>query len=406
MASIRENTTKSGEHTFSVLYRHGKRQPSMTFETRKAAEEVKALIDLLGPDRALRALAADEREKGLTVDELAEQFFAWKQRDVTARTMTDYRRDYENWIKPWLGHRSAETVDETDVQKLVDHMARTLAPKSVADRHMLVHSMFAYGKAKSRRLVTHNPCEETDLPKRTKKPPKGTTVPEFRAILEAAQKRNPDAHDLILYIGETGWRFSEANALDVRDVEDDGTDVWVTVSQVFRLDGSGRQVLTVDEAKSYAAFRRIRLLPESAAMVRRRVAGKGPGHLVFTNTRGRHWNQNTWLRETWPRIVADAQLGDREPTPHWLRHMHVAVLSASGAPLPEIQRRIGHESIQTTINVYGGMVGDVSDDTLGRAAAIMSGQRSAPGIAPGVVVQGEVVVAPDSVSSLSALPPD
>jgi len=391
MASIRENTTKAGERTFSVLYRHGKKQPSMTFETRKAAEEVKALIDLLGVDRALKAMQADTTNQGITVDELAAKFFEWKARDVTDRTMTDYRRDYDNWIKPWLGHRAAETIDETDVQKLVDHMARTLAPKSVADRHMLVHSIFAYGKAKSRRLVTHNPCEETELPKRTKKPPKGTTVPEFRAILEAATKRNPEAGDLILFLGETGWRFSEGNALDVRDVEDDGVDVWVTVSQVFRLDGSGRQVLTVDEAKSYAAFRRIRLFPESAAMVRRRVVGKRPGDLVFTNSRGRHWNQNTWLRDTWPKIVADAQLGDRKPTPHWLRHMHVAVLAAAGVQMPEIQRRIGHDSIQTTINVYGGMIGDLSDDSLIRATEIMAGTRSAPGIAPGLVVQGELV---------------
>src|SRR5690348_4917068 len=209
-------------------------------------------------------------------------------------------------------------------------MATKLSPKSVADRHMLLHSMFKFGRAKSRRLVAHNPCEETEMPKRSKKPPKGTTVPEFRAILEAAQRRNPDAADLILFLGETGWRFSEATALPVRNVTDDGTDVWVDVRRVFRIDAHGRQVITEDAAKSEAGFRRIRLLPASAAMVRRRLIGKGPADLVLTNSRGRPWNQNTFLRDTWPRIVADAQLGeDRKPTPHWLRHMHVAVMAAA-----------------------------------------------------------------------------
>jgi integrase len=297
--------------------------------------------------------------------------------------MADYRRDYANWIKPWLGHRAAELIDESDVQQLVDHMARTLAPKSVADRHMLLHSMYQFGKARTRKLVTHNPCLETELPKRVKKPPKGTTVPEFRALLEAATRRNADAHDLIAFLGETGWRFSEATALDVRDVEDDGTDVWVSVSQVFRLDASYSQVLSVDQAKSYAAFRRIRLFPASAAPVRRCVVGKRPGDLVFTNSRGRPWNQNTFLRETWPRIVAEAGLTnpERKLTPHWLRHMHVAVLAAAGVPMQEIQRRIGHESIKTTIDVYGGMIGDISDDSIGRAGEIMAGRRTAPGVA-------------------------
>lgn len=117
-----------------------------------------------------------------------------------------------------------------------------------------------------------------------RKPPKGTTVPEFAAIVAAADARNLDAHDLILFLGETGWRFSEGTALDVGHVEDDGLDVGVTVGQVFRIDGTGRQVLSVDEAKSYAGFRRIRLFPASAAVVRRRLVGKAPGDLARATT--------------------------------------------------------------------------------------------------------------------------
>lgn len=389
MASIRERTSKAGERTWAVLYRRGRKQSSKTFATLKAAEDFAALVDILGAEKALAALASEDADDRLTVDDLAERYLTWKARDVTARTLSDYRRDVANWISPWLGHRAAESLDEADVQKWVDHMAGRLSPKSVADRHMLLHSMYQFGKAKSRGLVTHNPCLETDLPKRTRTQPKGTTTPEFRAILDAAQRRNPDAGDLILFLGETGWRWSEAAALDVRDVMEDDAGVWVVVSRVFRIDGSGRQVLAEGAAKSDAAFRRIRLLPESAAMMRRRVTGRGPGDLVFTNSRGRPWNQNTFLRSTWPGIVATAQLGERKPTPHWLRHMHVAVMAAAGAPMHEIQRRIGHEHYSTTVDVYGRMIGDVSDDTLSRAGAIMSGGLSAPGVAP--VVQGEVV---------------
>jgi integrase len=396
MASIRERTSKAGETTWSVLYRHGKRQTSKSFNDPKSAEKFKVLIETFGPEEALRLLSGDIGPAGIAVADLWEQFIAWKGRPVekggvTKRTLKDYERDYGNWIEPWFAHREADAIDERDVQRWVDHMGDKLAPKSVADRHMLLHQMYDFGKARTRRLVAHNPCEETSLPKRTKKPPKGTTVAEFAAIQHAAReaKGNPDAADLILFLGETGWRFSEATALHVRNVEDDGTDVWVTVGQVTRIDGQGRQYLAEDSAKSWAGFRRIRLFPDSAAMIRRRLVGKGPGDLVFLNRLGNHWNQNTWLRTTWPGIIAAANLGDRKPTPHWLRHMHVAVLAAAGTPPQEIQRRIGHESIQTTMGTYGGMIGDVSDETLSRAAEIMSGKRHAPGVAP--VVRGEVV---------------
>jgi len=384
MASIRERTTKAGQRTWTVLYRHGGKQTSRTFLDAKSAERFRTLVDILGPDRAWEEIAGDGPDDRLTVDQLAESFLEWKARDVTERTMVDYRRDYANWIKPHFGHRAAELVDEADVQKWVDHMAQSLAPKSVADRHMLLHQMYAFGKAKSRRLVTHNPCLETDLPKRTKKPPKGTTIAEWRALLDAAEKRNPDAGDLILFMGSLGWRWSEAAALAVRDVEDDGDSVHVNVSRVFRVDASYRQVLAEDEAKSYAAFRRARVPAEAAAMIRRRVVGKAPSDLVFTNSRGRPWNQNTFLRDTWPALVRDAGLTDRKPTPHWLRHMSVAAMAATGASLAEIQRTIGHESIQTTINIYGGMIGGLSSDALANLDAILAGRRA---VVPGEVVE-------------------
>src|SRR5690242_908734 len=129
MASIRERHSSAGITTYGVLYRHGGKQASRTFETAKAAEKFKALIDLLGADKALATLAAQDHN-GLTVNELFERWMEWKRTtDVTSRTLKDYRRDYENWIKPKLGQRVADAIDETDVQAWVDWMAGRLDPK-------------------------------------------------------------------------------------------------------------------------------------------------------------------------------------------------------------------------------------------------------------------------------------
>lgn len=390
MASIRERVSKSGERTFQVLYRHGGKQPSLTFVSRTEAEKFKALVEILDPDAALAALAG-ETPQGITVDELAERFLEWKARDVTPRTLADYRRDYTKWVKPAFGHRAAEAVDEADVQRWVDKMARTLAPKSTADKHMILHAMYAYGKARTRKYVTHNPCGETELPKRTRKPPKGTTVVEWRAILTAAGKRNPDAGDLILFLGSLGWRWSEAAALDFRDVEDDGTHVWVDVTRVFRL-VDNRQMLIEDAAKGYASFRRSRVPAEAAAMLRRRLVGKGPGDFIFTNSRGGHWNQTTFLRDTWPNLLEDAGVGSatRKPTPHWLRHMAVANMAKAGIPIHEIQRIIGHKDLSTTNNTYGGMIATLSPASLVQLDAVIAGRVDPVG---GEVVTGEVIQA-------------
>ncbi|MAE64173.1 MAG: hypothetical protein CMJ18_07840 [Phycisphaeraceae bacterium] len=386
MASVRERVTKSGERTWAVLYRHGNRQTSRTFGDARSAEKFRKLVEAMGPDRALTELLTDDQPQGVTVDELAAGYLEWQESRVTQRTLNDYRRDYGNWIKPWFGHRAASSIDEADVQKWVDHMAKTLAPKSVADRHMVLHSIFKWGKAKTRRLVDDNPCTETEMPRAAKKPPKGTTVPEWRAMLGAAEDRNPDARDLILFLGSLGWRWSEAAALAVRDIEDDGEAMHVNVTRVFRVIDNG-QVLVEDAAKSWAGFRRVPV-PNSEArtMLRRRIVGKAPGDYVFTNSRGGYWRQNTFLRNTWPGILEAADLGERKPTPHWLRHMAVAVLAAGGATAIEIQRYIGHEDISTTIGTYGGMIGGLNADVLTNVDRILSGQGPR-----GHVVSGEVV---------------
>lgn len=388
MASIRERTSGGGERTWQVLFRQGDKQKSRTFTDAKKAEKFRVLVEALGADRALAELLTDTRTDRLTVDDLAAKFLAWKARDVTPRTRADYQRDYDNWIKPWFGHRAADSVDEIDVQKWADHMATTLSPKSVADRHMLLHSMYAYGRAKSRSLVGHNPCLETELPKRTKKPRKGTTLGEWLAIRSSAERDNPDAADFVHFLGTLGWRFSEGAALLVDAVDDDGQNVWVDVVRVFRMIDN-RQVLVEDVAKSEAGFRRTRLPAGCAAMIRRRLVGKGPRDYVFTNSRGNHWNQNTFLRTTWPSLLKAAGVGSvqRRPTPHWLRHMAVANMARAGVPVHEIQRIIGHEDVKTTNSTYGGMITTFNDTTLERLDDITSGRASDTVIGDVVVLE-------------------
>lgn len=387
MASIRERTSDRFGTSWQVLYRWGGKQRSHTFRDSKKAKTFRNNVDDLGPEQALKLVTDEAKYLGLmTVSELADLFLERKARDVTPRTIADYRRDVDNWVRPWLGHKAAESITEVDVQKWVDHMAGTLAPKSVTDRHTLLHGMYEFGRAKSRRLVSHNPCQETELPRRTKRPRKGTTVGEWLAIRAAAKDRNPDAADFIEFLGTLGWRFSEGAALLAGACEDDGRDLWVDVVRVFRIIDN-RQVLVEDAAKSEAGFRRARLPEDCAAMVRRRLVGKGPRDFVFTNSRGNHWNQNTFLRNTWPALLAACGVATpgRKPTPHWLRHMAVANMARSGIAIHEIQRVIGHESQETTNKTYGSMITTLNNEALSNLNVVLRGA-----LLPGEVVRGEL----------------
>jgi integrase len=114
-------------------------------------------------------------------------------------------------------------------------------------------------------------------------------------------------------------------------------------------------------------------------MIRRRMVGLGRDDFLFTFADGRPgvnrrgpWNVNSFRDLRWPRLVEAAGLTQRHPTPHWLRHTHVAICIAAGLSLAEIQRRLGHEDIQTTINVYGRMFQEMNDEAAGRLAQLLT----------------------------------
>lgn len=403
MASLRPPyVAKDGSVTHTVTYRHGGRQSSTTFENLEAAENFAFAANTFGVAKALQLLAAPVVDEGPTVDELFEKWIAWKARagGVVDRTVKDYRRDYENWVQPWLGDQVANTVDELDVQRWIDDITGRLDPKTVADRHSILGQMFRWGSARSRQIVLGDPTRETQLPKRIKKKPKGFTLVEWDAIHEYAKVKEPDADDLLLFLVSSGWRFSESSALTAAHVEDYGDievsegvfipSVFVVMGGVHRRDANDKIIYVPDDGKSDAATRRINLPPEAATMVRRRVRGLKPADFLFTTKRGAIWRSTNFGNRTFIRILERAGISKVPGMgPHYLRHTHVALLDRAGVSLPKMQRRIGHASVETTIGVYGGLIDNtLSPQELAAADKILFDRA---GTRPHAVVAGEVV---------------
>ncbi|MEH3033319.1 MAG: tyrosine-type recombinase/integrase [Aeromicrobium erythreum] len=372
---MRERRRSDGTVSFQVMFRDGKKQRSRTFESAKDAQRFADRVRVLGAEEALSAEVS--RKPGITLDEVAALYWPYLETRVRSdRTVADYRRDYTNWISTYLGWRDAATIDERAIQSWIDRiksLTKTtaegdvvprLSAKSVADRHAILHGIFKWASSPTRQIVPagHNPCIGTELPPRRRKQPQGLRPAEWQALHAALQVVNSDAADLAEFLVASGWRWSEATALDTYGVEDSGTTMWVTMSQVARRNAAGKTVI-VKDAKSQAGKRRIKIDKGAAAIVRRRLQGRPPGSLVFTTTAGYQWDYGHFNKRYWTKAVKTS--GIRKVTPHVLRHTAVGYLALSGkVSMPEIQRRIGHQSIQTTIDVYGGMIEDVNDDAL------------------------------------------
>lgn len=406
---------KDGTKTWRIRYRLGTGpaavNTSETFDTKRDAQDFAADIRDFGAVEAVRRLtdrdaprAAGHEPAGPTLDGILEDFLTWKAARVrSSRTVEEYRSRYRS-IGPTLGMIPLRQLTDAHVQSWVDGMVagtisprkigsgevatlQPLAAKSIVDRHGLLHSMLDYAARPPRSLIETNPCAHTDLPHRHKKPPRGLRPGEWRAMYAALQQINPDAADLAFIIYATGARFAEATALSTFDAEDDGRLVTLVIGAVIRREAHG-VLVRVEDTKSSAGFRRIRLDSVASDLVRKRLGGAVQGGLLFTTTQGAVWRPSHFRSRAWLPAVELANLSHK-PTPHGIRHAHVAAQLRAGATLEQVRVRLGHESITTTLNTYGGYVSDVGDDVLERFALERDGAAVLP---PGPVIAGELVL--------------
>lgn len=74
-----------------------------------------------------------------------------------------------------------------------------------------------------------------------------------------------------------------------------------------------------------------------------------PKQLVFSNERNEHI-QLTKIRKWIVQVQDKYKLGTI--TTHGLRHTHCSLLFEAGASLKEVQDRLGHTDVKTTMNIY------------------------------------------------------
>jgi integrase len=150
----------------------------------------------------------------------------------------------------------------------------------------------------------------------------------------------------------SGARFGEATALTPSDID--------LVEGTIRIQRAWRYVIgegyKLGPPKTNRSTRTIDVAASSLGEL------DLTGEWVFTNS-GRGWrggpndpvrsqnfHTNVWV----PALTKAKDKGlTKRPRPHDLRHTNASWLIQAGVPLPVIQRHLGHESIQTTVDRYG-----------------------------------------------------
>ena len=356
--------------TYKVRFRHGKRQTSETFGTRKQAEAFAKWLDALGAQGALDQLyEAEQQDVAATLDALAADHIEHLT-GIEDGTRKSYTRLWERTWHPLLGHIPANRLTRDDVARAVNELGRRYSHKSLENQRGLLsavvqraveHGYLTKNHAKGIRLPRGQEGERVEM--------RIITPDEYVGVIERVPVHYQPFVD---FLAGTGCRWGEAVALQVRDVQ--LPNVRIRRALKWSPDNDRK----VGATKTKRSNRTIALPAEIHDAVREACAGKASTDLVFTAPRGGPVLHRTFWSRVWlPAVGAykceahrkekapvaeclDCRAYGLEPRPriHDLRHSHASTLLAAGVPIHIVQLRLGHESIKTTVDTYGHLLPD------------------------------------------------
>lgn len=248
-----------------------------------------------------------------------------------------------------LGERPIDRVTREHVQDWLDDLAADgKAFKTIKNLRSDLSTVFKFAVLDSALpSVLTNPVLGThiDAPDNGGRKPVFLRMYEFEAI---AGFLSGEHHVYVHTLARTGMRKGEALALRVGDLDLTSDQPAIVIDKAVKHGHDG--VHRIDRPKTNAGMRTVTIDDGLAEMLRGHVRGRAAVDLVF----GGHGNDGTWQRNVWvPAINAALLPEDRRPRIHDLRHTHASWLLATGEDLFKVSRRLGHEDITTTSNIYG-----------------------------------------------------
>lgn len=347
---------KSGR--YKVRFRHGGKQTSETFDALDRAVTFAKWLDALGSQGALDQLYAGEQAASVPdLDALAADHIATLT-GIEHGTRLTYERLWRRTWGPLVGHVRADHVSPDDVRRGVNSLANRYSAKSLQNQRGLLSGVL--DRAVEKGYLAKNPTKGIRLPRGAEhsRQEMRLLTPDEYAGIEA--KMDVHYQPLLRFLVGTGCRWGEAVALMVADVS--LPNIRIRRALKWSPDNQRR----VGPTKTKRSNRTVVLPAELVAEIAGLCVGKARGDLVFTSKRGQAIPHRTFWSRYWLPAVEHL---DPRPRIHDTRHTHASWLLGAGVPIHVVQARLGHESIQTTVDTYGHLMPD-AQNAAARAAAM------------------------------------
>lgn len=303
-----------------------------------------------------------------TYEDLYNIWIQHYERTVEESTFVKTLGIFRNHILPALGHYRIEKLSVTICQGFVDDCSLKLK----RFRMVKTYASKVIDFAIKREYISSNPFKLVDLPKIKASSILDKEVNyyskeqliEFLQCLK--QYGNAKITAFFYLLAFSGIRKGEALALTWADLNFDTKELLITKA----LSRGKNNKLYIKSTKT-DTIRQLLIDDETCSVLsewKRIQKVKFPNandksQLMFTN------EQNGLLQETIPRKWL-MEIIDNYSLPyahvHSFRHVHCSLLFEAGASVKEVQERLGHTDVQTTLNIYTHLSKRTKNDTINK----------------------------------------
>jgi integrase len=332
-----------------------------------------------------------EFDTGLLADvtklKVAEYLNRWLNATAKARVQPRTWHRYEQMIRlqllPWLPDVPLSQLRSIHVEGCRSLMrVRGASPSVCQSAAEVLRS--ALRDAVRLKMIPHNPTEGVERPKYRRPEMQAFAREQALVFLDAA--REDRLYALYVVALDTGMRQGELLALEWPDVD---LDAAVVVVQRTREDVNGR--LRAKEPKTARSRRRIDLSAfalEALLDHRKRMLAEGNARgPVFCAPKGGYLRKSNLRKRSFLPTLARANALEaeaarrqaREPRPlpkirfHDLRHTCATLLLLADENVKVISERLGHASVQMTLNVYSHVLPTMQKRAAGKMDGILRG---------------------------------